>query len=132
MPPSLFLTTTNPSLPPPQKRTNNKQTHNKQIHIHNKQIHRLERDPEVKASLSGANALDLMLEGYAFRASIALPKEVTLLEEAWAAARAGGWVWYMYMCVYVCICMCVGGWVRVIPTPLFWGRAMMMAVAVLC
>lgn len=34
-----------------------------------------------------------MLEGYAFRASIALPKEVTLLEEAWAAAKAGTWLW---------------------------------------
>lgn len=60
------------------------------IHIHtHAYVHRLERDAEVKATLAGANALDLMLEGYAFRASIALPKEVTLLEEAWAAAKAG-------------------------------------------
>ncbi len=55
--------------------------------------HRLERDAEVKAALSGQNALDLMLEGYAFRASIALPKEATLLEEAWAAATQGKRRW---------------------------------------
>lgn len=65
--------------------------------------HRLERDPEVKATLAGHNSLDLMLEGYAFRASIALPKEVTLLEEAWAAAKEG---MYVCICINKCIYVC--------------------------
>jgi len=39
----------------------------------------LERDPEVKASLAGPNALDMMLDGYVFRASLSVFQESSLL-----------------------------------------------------